>query len=105
MRWSWASLTVLSLALALPCPNLVSAQETQRPTADALKRKLAGTKWINSNNASFEWTADGRLLHKRVEREWNVLDGNRVQIVFGPDHKDTLVFNESFTEFKQILKD
>jgi hypothetical protein len=72
--------------------------------ADSLKKKLAGTKWVNSNKVSFEWTTDGRFLHKGVEREWKVLDGNRVQIVFGPDHKDTLVFNESLTEFKQLIR-
>ncbi len=72
--------------------------------ADSLKRKLGGTKWVNSNKVSFEWTTDGRFLHRGVEREWKVLDGNQVQIVFGPDHKDTLVFNESLTEFKQLIK-
>lgn len=70
----------------------------------SLKGKLAGTKWVNSNKVSFEWTTDGRFLHKGVEREWKVLDGNRVQIVFGPDHKDTLVFNESLTEFTQLIR-
>jgi hypothetical protein len=72
--------------------------------ADSLKGKLAGTKWVNSNKVSFEWTTDGRFLHKGVEREWKVLDGHRVQIVFGPDHEDTLVFNEPLTEFKQLIR-
>src|SRR5262249_13461112 len=35
---------------------------------------------------------------------WDALDGNRVQIVFGPDHKDTLVFNEALSEFEQLIK-
>lgn len=104
MRQFWISLTVLSLALLLLCPRLASAQESQRPTTDSLKNKLAGTKWINSNKVSFEWTQDGRFLHKGIEREWKVLDGKRVQIVFAASHKDTLVFNDSFTEFKQLIK-
>src|SRR5687768_6556343 len=97
---SSALLRVLMLAVGVPCvapdlissvsaPNSASAQKTQRPTPGSLKEKLAGTKWVNSNNVSFEWTTDGRFLHKGVEREWKVLDGNRVQIVFAPDHKDT----------------
>lgn len=73
-------------------------------TAGSLKQKLAGTKWINSNNVSFEWTTDGRFLHKGVERQWKVVGGNRVQIIFGPKHVDTLVFNDSLTQFRQVIK-
>jgi hypothetical protein len=71
---------------------------------DKLKMKLAGTKWVNSNRVSFEWTADGRFLHKGTERQWKVVDGRKVQIIFGPDHTDTLVFNEAFNEFKQLIR-
>jgi hypothetical protein len=72
--------------------------------AESLKKKLAGTKWINSNKVSFEWTTDGRFLHKGVEREWKALDGKQAQIILGPDHKDTLVFHSGFTEFSQFVK-
>lgn len=65
---------------------------------------LAGTKWINSNNVTFEWTTDGRLLHSGIEREWRVLNGNRVEIVFGSDHNDILVFDDDMKTFKQLIK-
>lgn len=87
-----------------PITIKLSGTATPADGAEGLKKKLAGTKWVNSNKVSFEWTADGRFLHKGVEREWKVIDGGRVQVVFKADHVDTLVFNESFTEFKQLIK-
>lgn len=77
------------------------------PEADAtdtLGKRLSGTKWLNSRNISFEWTTDGKFLHKGIEREWKILDGNRVQIVFGPNHVDTLVFDDGLTSFEQLIK-
>jgi hypothetical protein len=65
---------------------------------------LAGTKWVNSNNVSFEWTNDGKFLHAGKEREWKVLDENRVQVVFGPGHVDTLEFGDDLKIFKQLIK-
>jgi hypothetical protein len=70
--------------------------------AASLKSRLAGTKWTNSNNVSFEWTKDGRFLHNGVQREWRPLDANRAQIVFGPGHVDMLQFDESLSKFKQM---
>ena len=69
-----------------------------------IKASLAGTKWINSNNVTFEWTKDGRFLHAGKEREWKVLDGSRVQIVIGPGHVDTLEFDSDVETFKQLIK-
>jgi hypothetical protein len=69
-----------------------------------LKGLLAGTKWINSNNVTFEWTKDGRFLHAGKEREWKVLDQTRVQITFGPGHVDTLEFDDDLKIFKQLIK-
>ncbi len=69
-----------------------------------LKTVLAGTKWINSNKVSFEWTKDGRVLHAGKDREWKVLDQNRAQIVFGPGHVDTFEFDDSMKTFKQLIK-
>jgi len=69
-----------------------------------IKSALAGTKWVNSSNVAFEWTKDGRFLHAGKEREWKVIDQNRVQIVFGPGHIDTLEFNSDMTTFKQLIK-
>lgn len=71
---------------------------------NALKSRLAGTKWLNSNNVTFEWTADGKFRHAGIEREWRVLNGNHVEIIFGPDHKDTLVFDDDLKTFKQLIK-
>lgn len=71
---------------------------------ESLKKKLAGTKWNNSNNVSFEWTNDGRFLHSGNEREWKVLDRRRVQITYGSAHSDTLVFNDELTAFKQLIR-
>jgi hypothetical protein len=72
--------------------------------SNGLMAKLAGTKWKNSNNVSFEWTKDGQLLHKGVRRDWEVLDGNRARINYSSDHVDTLEFNESVTSFKQLVR-
>lgn len=69
-----------------------------------LRKKLAGTKWSNSNKVTFEWTKDGRFLHAGKEREWKVLDGTRAQIVFGPGHIDTLEFDDGLKNFKQLIK-
>lgn len=69
-----------------------------------LTQKIRNTKWINSNKVSFEWTSDGRLLHNGKERTWKVLDERRGQLIFSPDHVDTLIFNNTFTEFKQLIK-
>lgn len=99
-RWGTkAPLVPHHLARRLITLTLNDASET-----DSLKKKLAGTKWTNSNKVSFEWTADGRFLHNGKEREWKILDDNRVQITFGPSHTDTLVFNQNFTEFEQRVR-
>lgn len=74
-----------------------------RTTSD-LKSKLAGTRWLNSNGVSFEFTKDGRFIHGNREREWKVLNGNRVQIVFSPRHKDILEFNDATNTFKQLTR-
>jgi hypothetical protein len=81
-----------------------SKQDAAAPTATSLKKKLAGTKWVNSNAVSFEFTADGRFLHRGKEREWEAIDGKQIHIIFGPNHVDTLIFNESLTAFKQLVK-
>ena len=85
--------------------------EQKKSTPDFFKKDerhplevaLAGTKWLNSANVSFEWTKDGQFLHNGKQRQWRVLDGHRGQIVFEPNHVDTLVFNHDFTEFKQLV--
>jgi hypothetical protein len=69
-----------------------------------LKTVLAGTKWSNSNNVSFEWTKDGRFLHNGVERNWKVIDDDRVQVTFGHGHEDTIVFDEKMKSFTQLVK-
>jgi len=71
---------------------------------ESLKSKLAGTRWVNSNKVTFEWTQDGRFLHNRVEREWKVLDDRRVQIIFSPKHIDTLKFDDGLKTFKQLIR-
>lgn len=84
------------------CSIKVKLQETEQRRD--LTTLLAGTKWVNSNNVTFEWTKDGRFLHAGKEREWKVLDGSRVQIVFGPGHVDTLEFDGQMKAFKQLIK-
>lgn len=71
---------------------------------DSLKSKLIGTKWVNSANVTFEWTKDGKFHHRGKEREWKVLDGHRVQIVFSPNHIDILEFDDGLTTFKQLIR-
>jgi hypothetical protein len=68
-----------------------------------LKAALAGTKWINSNDVSFEWTKDGRLLHNGVERDWKVTGKQSVEINFG-SHTGRIEFDDDFTSFKQGRK-
>jgi cellulase (glycosyl hydrolase family 5) len=70
-----------------------------------LTAALSGTRWVNSNNVTFEWTKNGRFLHNGNERwKWKVLDGNRGQVIFGPTHVDTLVFDDGLTTFKQLIR-
>lgn len=91
-----------TLAASDQLPN--KGTPLRMPRGQALRRKLAGTKWINSNKVTFEWTSDGLFLHAGKEREWKVLDGSRVQIVFGPGHVDTLEFDDDMKVFKQLIK-
>ena len=70
----------------------------------SLESKLAGTKWVNSNKVTFEWTKGGRFLHNQVEREWKVLDDRRVQIIFSPNHIDILEFDDGLKTFKQLIR-
>ncbi len=69
-----------------------------------LQSRLKGTKWVNSSNVSFEWTKDGRFLHRGTELQWKVTGKNRVEIIFGPNHRDTLEFDETFQTFKQLVR-
>lgn len=84
------------------CPITVKLRE--KNGQHDLKTLLAGTKWINTNNVTFEWTKDGRFLHAGKEREWKVIDQTRIRIVFGPGHVDTLEFDGDRTTFKQLIK-
>jgi hypothetical protein len=92
------------LVVAGSPPKAGDKTEAQGSIKKSLTTKLAGSKWMNSNNVSFEWTNDGRLLHNGVDRNWRALDERRGQITFGPNHVDTLVFNDSFTEFTQLIR-
>ena len=71
---------------------------------DGLSDRLKGTKWTNTNNVTFEWTNDGRLLHRGNERQWKPSGDDRVEVVFGKDHVDVIVFDESLKTFKQLIK-
>jgi hypothetical protein len=82
------------------CPITIELEKSE----NNLKSHLAGTKWINSNDVTFEWTTDGRLLHSGIKREWRVLNESQVEIVFGSEHKDILVFDEEMKTFTQFIK-
>lgn len=69
-----------------------------------IRHKLAGSRWVNSNNATFEWKMDGRLIHNGVDRTWEVIDSHRGRIIFAKDHIGILEFNEDFTQFKQLIR-
>jgi formylglycine-generating enzyme required for sulfatase activity len=88
--------------VALSVPS--DAPITITVESNDLLRKLAGTKWINSNNVRFEWTKDGRFLHNGIEKEYRLLNNSRVQIIFTPEHIDTLEFYDGGTKFKQLIK-
>jgi hypothetical protein len=91
------------------CPITITrlpADERAKPLpAVNLTNRLKGTKWVNTNKATFEWTPDGRLLHNNKERQWRVLDENRVEITFDPSKKATLIFDKYLTRFDQPLGD
>jgi hypothetical protein len=82
----------------------VTIRLEEHKSPPGLSARLAGTKWINSNNVSFEWTKDGRFLHAGQEREWKVLDDRRVQVIFGPGHTDTLEFDADLRTFQQRIR-
>ncbi|MFN0016976.1 MAG: hypothetical protein ACKVP0_01885 [Pirellulaceae bacterium] len=71
---------------------------------DGLKKKLAGTTWVNTRQVLFEWTKDGRFRHNGNDVPWKVIGPGKVEVVLNADRIDTLVFNDSFTEFKQLIK-
>jgi hypothetical protein len=73
-------------------------------TRSTLSDRLKGTKWINTNKVTFEWTADGKLLHNGKERQWKSGGDDRAEVVFGKDHVDVLVFDESLKTFTQLIK-
>ena len=83
------------------CPITIKLRKQEQRD---LKTVLAGTKWGNSNKVSFEWTNDGRFLHNGVERNWKVIDDERVQITLGPGHVDTLEFDDDIKTFRQLVK-
>ena len=76
------------------------------PEAPAiLRQRLAGTKWVNASKATFEWTKDGRFLHRGIEKTWKVVGASRVEFGNQPELLDnTLLFNDSLTEFTQHWK-
>jgi len=66
--------------------------------------RLTGTKWVNSNNVTFEWTKDGRFLRGGTEKKWKPLGENRVEVIFNPGHSDILEFSGDFRSFTQSIK-
>jgi tetratricopeptide (TPR) repeat protein len=112
-KWDEASAAFTTALKAVPgdfqaTKGLLAANDGKKKhaeaaAADSVKKKLAGTKWLNSVQATFEWGKDGRFFYNGEERDWKAVDARSVQIVFGPDDVDTLVFDESFGEFEQLI--
>jgi hypothetical protein len=77
----------------------------QRPKpaafADSILVRLRGTRWENTNGTTFEWTTDGKFLHKSVERPCQVVGPYSVEVEFVAGDKDTLVFDPNLTRFDQ----
>lgn len=84
-----------------PAVATISSRSTE--SKQSLKTALAGTKWINSNHVSFEWTNDGKLLHNGVERDWKVTGQQSIEINFG-SQTGRIVFDDDLTSFKQGRK-
>lgn len=83
-------------------PPATSSQQPKPTTADdSILVRLRGTRWENSNGVTFEWTADGKFLHKGVERPCKEVGPLSVEIDFGGGHRDTLVFDSNLTRFDQ----
>ena len=74
-----------------------------------LQRFLAGTAWKNQNGFTFEWDLAGNLWHCRDGGRTPVkiayTGGNQCAVEYVNKAKQILVFNEQFTEFKQIGAD
>jgi serine/threonine protein kinase/formylglycine-generating enzyme required for sulfatase activity len=94
---------IMKISVASTGNSSSQSDPVDRIEPGSLTARLIGTKWVNSNNATFEWTKQGRLQHNGTDRHWKPLDAQRGQITFGPGHVDTLVFNESLTQFRQLV--
>jgi hypothetical protein len=86
-------------------PVTISLSDVEAGSRTSLANRLKGTRWVNTNKATFEWMPDGRLLHNSNERQWRVLDENRVEITFEPTKKVTLIFDKDLAHFDQPLGD
>jgi antitoxin component YwqK of YwqJK toxin-antitoxin module len=69
-----------------------------------LADRLAGTKWINSNKATFEWDSAKRLLHNGIEKPYHVVDQNQIRVEFGKEDVGTLVFDTQLMRFDQFYR-
>ena len=80
-------------------PPIVLKPQTQPTTP--LGKRLAGTRWVNTNGDPIECDSEGTIKYGGRERRYAVLDDNRLQIFFPKKRVDTLVFDKQFTVFDQ----
>jgi hypothetical protein len=84
-----------------PKTTPVPTEPTTPARKPSLRERLAGTKWVNSNNTTFEWDSEGTLFHAGKAREYRVVDDRQIRIAFSDEHVDTLSFDEALTRFDQ----
>lgn len=80
--------------------EIANRSRAQKP--EALRDRLRGKAWQNTNNAVFAWDSQGTFTHNGRLRDWSVVGNNSVAITFGPGHVDTLVFSEDMQTFQQF---
>lgn len=84
-------------------PKMVSGKEAAAPKS--LAERLKKTAWINENQAKWEWDEDGVLTRNgQPGLKWRPVDERTIYVVFGPDHTDTLIFNDDLTEYRQYYR-
>jgi WD40 repeat protein len=71
-----------------------------------LRERLADTKWVNTNKATFEWDSKGNLLHNGKPRVYEVLEETpnvqpRINVIFSKTNVALLTFDTKLTTFSQ----
>lgn len=86
--------------------SLALKKVTSIESATDLKKRLAGTKWVDSWNKNFEWDKQGNFRTGANGKGWwspsyKVVSDLELSINYGPDNICTVVFDEKLRTFTQ----